>query len=71
MQEIGTMSGYSIGPDKVVGGGHVCRITLLIKTGPVGLPIIAQACGELLGEQVAITLQAVQEKINGVTGEAK
>ena len=69
MKEIGCLSGYSIGPDKNVGGGHICKITLVVKTGPVGLPVLAQACGDLVGENIRIELTAIQGAINGVTGE--
>ena len=69
MREIGQLSGYSIGPDKNVGGGHICKITLVVKTGPVGLSPLATACADLVGEQIAINLTAIQTPINGVTGE--
>ena len=71
MREVGLLKGYSFGPDPISGGCHVCRLTLIIKTGPLGLPKLAQACGDLVGEQIQIDLTAIQTQINGVTGEIK
>lgn len=71
MREIGTFKGYSIVHDPLVGGCHICRISLIIKTGPVGLPVLAENCARLVNEQVEINLSVIQSPINTETGEVK
>ena len=71
MKDVGKMRGYSIGPDKLNVGDQICRLVLEIKAGPGSLPNLARCCGDLIGEQVGISLTRVQARVNLGTGEVE
>jgi hypothetical protein len=72
MKDVGKLKSYSIGPDKLNVGDHICRLTLEIKAGPGSLPELARSCGDLIGEEVGISLTRIQGKLLNVkTGEVE
>jgi hypothetical protein len=71
MIEIGKLKKYSIVPDRVNIGYHICRLTIEFKTDYGTVAEVARACGDLVGEEIKVKLEKLQERLNLITGEVK